>query len=98
MNPDSYRSLKPAIYECTPTYGTPVSGPIPTFTAFEKRRSGGQCPAPLLAELRRRIVNDKTAMAESGSERKTGKLSLVRTTFIKTLEADLITEAHSVRD
>ena len=53
--------------------------------------------AILIAEMRRRIVGDRRAMAESGGiERKTGNLSLARTTFLQTLEADGITEAHDV--
>src|SRR5215475_7820419 len=54
--------------------------------------------APLIAETRRRIAGDRPAMAESCSvERKTGNFALARTTFLQTLEADGITEAHEVR-
>jgi hypothetical protein len=51
-----------------------------------------------MEELRRRIADDRLAVAESSSiERKTGKLALTRTTLIQVLEADWITEAHEVR-
>jgi hypothetical protein len=45
-----------------------------------------------MEELRRRIADDRLAVAESSSiERKTGKLALTRTTLIQVLEADWIT-------
>ena len=61
-------------------------------------KSGRRFPAPLIAETRRRIAGNRPAMAESGDvERKTGNFALARTTFLQTLEADGITEAHEVR-
>jgi hypothetical protein len=60
--------------------------------------SGRRVPAPLIAETRRRVMEDRIAMIEPSSiEREAGEFGLACTTVFKVLEAERITEAHDVR-